>query len=132
MSEKRKDKKGRILKDGEGQRTDGSYMYRYADIRKKRRYVYAPTLEELREKEQKIQRDCNDRIDYAAGEITVSELVTRYMSIKRGLRQNSMRAYSSAINRVKADDFGQRKVKNIKLSDVVPTDATVRDALSKE
>ena len=33
MSEKRKDKKGRVLKDGESQRTDGSYQFRYTDIR---------------------------------------------------------------------------------------------------
>lgn len=46
MSEKRKDNKGCILKDGESQRKSG-YQYRYTDIHKKRRYVYAKTLEEL-------------------------------------------------------------------------------------
>jgi len=33
MSEKRRDSKGRILRDGELQRADGMYMYRYTDVR---------------------------------------------------------------------------------------------------
>lgn len=44
MSEKRRDQKDRILKTGESQRNDGHYMFRYTDIHKKRRYVYAKTL----------------------------------------------------------------------------------------
>lgn len=51
MSEKRKDNKGRILRDGESQRKNGTYMYRYTDIHKKRQYVYAKTLDALREQE---------------------------------------------------------------------------------
>ncbi|MDO5157243.1 MAG: integrase DNA-binding domain-containing protein [Eubacteriales bacterium] len=39
MSEKRKDKKGRILRTGESQRKDLIYQYRYTDIRGKRRSV---------------------------------------------------------------------------------------------
>ena len=39
MSEKRKDSRGRVLKDGESQRSDGNYQYRYTDIRGKRKYV---------------------------------------------------------------------------------------------
>lgn len=117
MSEKRKDSKGRILKDGESQRKNGSYMYRYTDIHKKRQYVYAKTLEELRKKEETIKRDLADGIDYAAGEMSVSELVDRYINLKRGLKQNSMRAYGTAIKRIQASKFGQREVKSIKLSD---------------
>lgn len=117
MSEKRKDSKGRILKDGESQRKNGSYMYRYVDIHKKRKYVYAKTLEELRKQEGLINRDLADGIDYAAGEITVSELVDRYFSLKRGLKQNSLRAYGTAIKRVHASNFGKKKIKTVKLSD---------------
>lgn len=54
MSEKRKDSKGRILRTGESQRKDGTYMYRYIDIRRNREAVYASTLEELRAKETMI------------------------------------------------------------------------------
>ena len=117
MNEKRRDNKGRVLKDGESQRKNGTYDYRYTDIHKKRRCIYAKSLTELRRKEAEIQRDLADGVDYAAGEITVAELVDRYMNLKRGLKQNSMRAYGSAINRVHSDPFGQRKVRSVKLSD---------------
>ena len=118
MSEKRKDKKGRILRSGEGQRSNGTYFYRYHNAGdQKWSYAYAPTLEELREKEETIQRDLLDGIDYAGGEITVSELVDRYINLRRGLKQNSMRAYGTAIKRVHADPFGQHKIKTVKLSD---------------
>lgn len=32
MSNKRKDSKGRVLKKGESERSNGSYMYRYTDL----------------------------------------------------------------------------------------------------
>jgi integrase len=79
--------------------------------------VYAPTLEELRQKEEIIQRDMLDGIDYAGGEITVAELVDRYINLRRGLKQNSMRAYGTAVKRIHADPFGQRKIRYVKLSD---------------
>jgi len=117
LAEKRKDSKGRVLKDGESQRKNGTYDFRYTDIHQKRRCIYAKTLTELRKKEEEVRRDIADGIDYAAGEITVAELVDRYINLKRGLKQNSMRAYGSAINRIHNDPFGQRKVKSVKLSD---------------
>ncbi len=117
MSEKRRDSKGRVLKDGESQRKNGSYMYRYTDIHKKRQYIYAKTLEELRKQEEIIRNDLGDGIDYSAGEITVAQLVDRYVNLKRSLKPNSMRAYKSAINRVHTEPFGQKKVNSVKLSD---------------
>lgn len=41
MSEKRRDSKGRILRDGEVQRSDGMYMYRYHDAKGVRRCLYS-------------------------------------------------------------------------------------------
>ena len=58
-----------------------------------------------------------DGIDYTAGEITVVELIERYMNLKRGLKENSMRAYGTALNRIKEDPFGQRQIRQIRLSD---------------
>ena len=75
MATKRKDKNGRILKDGESQRPNGTYMYRYYDIYNNRKSIYAKTLAELRAKENEIMRDASDEIDYAAGKETVSDLV---------------------------------------------------------
>lgn len=117
LTKKRKDKKGRILKTGENQRKNGTYDYRYTDLHGKVRCVYAKTLEKLRKKEAVIQRDLADGLDYAAGEITVSELVDRYINLKRDLSENSLRAYGSVINRIKASPFGQMKVRLVKPSD---------------
>ena len=117
MSEKRRDQRGRILKTGESHRKDGLYMFRYTDTRKQRRYIYARSLEELRRKEAEIQRDLADGIDYAAGEMTVLELVTRYMDLKRTLKENSYRAYDTVINRMRNDPFSQKQIRQIKPSD---------------
>lgn len=38
------------MKDGESQRANGTYDYRYTDIHKKRRCIYAKSLTELRKK----------------------------------------------------------------------------------
>lgn len=46
MSEKRKDRKGRILRNGETQRSDGMYMYRYNDDGGVRRTIYSWRLVE--------------------------------------------------------------------------------------
>ena len=117
MSEKRKDNKGRILRTGESQRKDLSYQYRYTDIQKKRRTVYASDLRELREKEKEIQRQIDDGIDYAAGKITVIKLLERYISLKQGVRYNTKVGYNFVLNLVKKEDFGYLQIRDIKVSD---------------
>lgn len=79
--------------------------------------MYAPTLEELRRKEAAIQKDISDGIDYAAGRITVIELLERYISLKQGVRYNTKVGYSFVFNLVKSEDFGHRRIKDIKVSD---------------
>ena len=118
MAEKRKDKNGRILKTGENQRKNGTYDYRYTGTDKKVRCVYAKTLEELRRKEEIIQRDKADGIDYAAGEIIVSELIDRYVNLKRDWRENTRRAYGTAINRIKERSIS---VCTIRAANVIPS-----------
>ena len=49
--QRRKDNAGRVLKDGESQRKDGMYMYRWTTRDGKRQYLYSSTLLGLREKE---------------------------------------------------------------------------------
>ena len=49
--QRRKDHKGRVLKDGEVYRkSDGLYMYRWTAKNGKRHTIYDATLEGLREK----------------------------------------------------------------------------------
>lgn len=114
---KRKDKKGIVLRTGEYQRDNGTYEYKFRDSTGKSHSVYAKTLNELREREAEIQKDISDGIVYTAGNMTVAELVDRYMSLKRTIKQNSMRAYSSPVNRIHESEFGKRKIRDIKKSD---------------
>lgn len=118
MSEKRKDKKGRVLKSGESQRANGGYQYRYTDIKGKRKYIYASTLEELRDREAEIQKVVfNDGLDYCAGEITVLELVEKYLKLKQGMRYNTQISYEFVLGILKDEDFSYRQIKTIKKSD---------------
>ncbi len=118
MSEKRKDNKGRILKDGESQRGNGSYMFRYTDLRGKRQSVYAPTLEKLREKEAAIVKANASSVDYSAGKITVLELAKRYVSQKQGVRYNTKVGYQFVLNLLEKEDFAYRMIRTLKVSDV--------------
>ena len=72
MPNKRKDNKGRLLRTGESQRKDLTYMYRYTDMRGKRQCVYADDWNKLREKEKKIQLDTLQGLDISGGDITVT------------------------------------------------------------
>lgn len=117
MSEKRKDNRGRILRTGESQRKDLIYQYRYKDISGKRQTVYSSDLKELREKEKEIQKQLDEGIDYAAGEVNVIELVERYISLKQGVRYNTKVGYNFVLNLIKKEDFGYRKIREIRVSD---------------
>lgn len=117
MSEKRKDNKGRILRTGESQRKDLIYQYRYTDIHGKRQTVYSSDLKELREKEKEIQKQLDEGIDYAAGNVTVIALLERYISLKQGVRYNTKVGYNFVLNLVRKEDFGYRQIRDIKVSD---------------
>jgi len=118
MSNKRKDNKGRVLRTGESQRKDGTYDYRYTDIKNNRCSVYASTLDELRQKETEIQRMKSDGVSYAAADITVLELLERYINMKqRAVRYTTRSGYQFVQSVVAKYDFGDRKIRSIKISD---------------
>lgn len=117
MSEKRRDNKGRILRTGESQRKNGMYEFRYTDANKKRRSIYDMDLMKLRQKEDEIKLMRHEGIDYAGGEITVIQLLERYISLKRGVRYNTTTGYKFVMSVVKKEAFGQRIIRDIKMSD---------------
>ena len=98
MPNKRKDNKGRLLRTGESQRKDLTYMYRYTDMRGKRQCVYADDLNKLREKEKKIQLDTLQGLDISGGGITVLELVERYVGLRRNVRYNTTVGYNFVLD----------------------------------
>lgn len=103
MSEKRKDSKGRILRCGESQRSDGMYMYRYNDAGGVRRTVYSWRLvgtdklpvgkkagEPLREIEKRLDRDTEDGINsFVAQKKTLNDFFENYMEMKPELKPSS-------------------------------------------
>lgn len=118
MAERRKDKKGRVLKEGESQRKDGTYDFRWRTSDGKRHSVYAKTLEELREKEQAIQRDKSDGIRTDAKNVTLNDIYDMWVGLKKGLKDNTFQNYQYMYNQFVYPDFGQSKVIKIKRSDV--------------
>lgn len=115
--ERRKDSKGRVLKKGESERKDGRYQYRYNDAFGARKTVYANGLNELRDLEKRIEKDIGDGIDYSKGQMTVYELVERYLSLKQGVRYNTRIGYNFVSNILGKEPFSRLKVSNVKVSD---------------
>ncbi len=130
MSEKRRDNRNRILHEGEYQRADGRYRYRYIDENGQENNVYSWRLEKndrmpkgkkrelsLREKEHQIQADLFDHIVTRGGNYTVLELVEKYLSVKTGVRPNTRAGYKTVTNMLKKDPFGQLRIDKVRLSD---------------
>ena len=130
MSEIRRDNKGRKLATGESQDKDGRYHYKYNDSFGKRKSVYSWRLTEsdpypkgkrkdtsLREKEKAIEKELCDAVSINGGDMTVLELVQRYISQKRGVKHNTQANYNFVINVIKKEEFGAKRIDTIKLSD---------------
>ena len=97
MSEKRRDKRNRILRIGETQRADGRYRFTYLDSNGIKRDVYSWRLDHndpqpkgkrkdlsLREKEKQIEQNLFNQIVSNGGNYTVLSLVEKYVSLKTG------------------------------------------------
>lgn len=130
MSEKRRDNRNRILRNGESQRKDGRYAFKYIDATGKPQFVYSWKLEKtdklptgkrddlsLREKEKLIQKDIDDQIVPQGGEMTVEELVRKYLMQKTGVRHNTEANYNFVLNIIKKEEFGKRRIDKVKQSD---------------
>ena len=103
--QRRKDNKGRVLKDGEVYRkSDGLYMYRWTAKNGKRHTIYDATLEGLREKEEKIQRDLAEGIRMPECNLTLNDLFELWRKNKVGLKEHTFANYVYMYNR----SFGMR------------------------
>lgn len=71
----------------------------------------------LREKEKQITADLNNRIVPFGGNMTVLELVEKYISQKTGVRHNTQANYNFVINIIKKEEFGANRIDKVKLSD---------------
>ena len=131
MAEKRRDKKGRLLKEGEYQRSDGRYEFKYEDISQERKSVYSWRLTEtdplpagkkpdksLREKEKEIQKQLEEGVITGTVKTTLNEQFDIYMKI-RHFADSTEQNYRYMWNRFVRDSLGKHMVKNIKRSDIL-------------
>lgn len=130
MSTKRRDNKNRILQNGESQRKDGRYMYKYIDNAGDTRYLYSWRLVRtdtapqgvkdempLRDKIKEVQRDLDAGLISSGKDMTVLELVKKYVAQKTGVRENTRVGYNFVVNILKKEAFGSRRIDKVKLSD---------------
>ena len=109
---RRKDSKGRVLRDGESERKDGIYQYRYTH-NGKRHTIYAANLTDLREKEKEIQDFLNSGVDYASGAISTLELVKKCVDLKQGARYTTRVSYDFAMKRMKNEEFCKIPIRDV-------------------
>lgn len=127
---KRRDNKGRLLHNGEFQMPDGRYRFKYTDAFGQEKAVYSLRLDlhdpvppgkkrtlSLREMEKQIQADLFDHIATHGGNLTVLDLVEKYISTKINVRPTTMTHYKTIINIIKNDPFGSKRIDTVRLSD---------------
>lgn len=131
MSGKRKDSKGRSLRNGETQMPDGRYRFQYTDNDGHRKAVYSWKLvetdkpkgvqqqESLREKEKRILRDLDDHIKTQSAErITVNDMFEEFLQIRMDLRGSTRKCYRDLYNAHVSTVIGDRALGKIKQSDI--------------
>ena len=106
------------LKTGESETPNGTYVYRWTGKDGKRRALYAPTLDALREKEEQKMVDEHDGIKANTKNLTVNELYELWKQIKRGVKDNTFRNYTYMYEMFVKPIFGKNKVCKVKKSDV--------------
>ena len=130
MSEKRRDNRNRILRNGESQRQDGRYAYKYKDLNGETKFIYSWRLDKndrtpagkarepsLREKERQIQQDLFNQIVPNGGNLTVLDLVNKYLSVKINVRHNTRANYNFVVNIIKKEPFGNIRIDKVRQSD---------------
>lgn len=96
MSEKRRDRKNRILRSRESQRRDGRYVFKYMDKTGKSQFIYSWKLNKTdkipggkrnrsfpEKKEKLIMKNIANDIVPRGREKTVQQLVEKYLSKKQ-------------------------------------------------
>ncbi|MBO5913008.1 MAG: site-specific integrase [Clostridia bacterium] len=125
-----KDNKGRNLREGERQKKDGRYEYRYRDIYGIMRSVYSWRLTKadpqpqgkrqykcLRDLEEEIKRDLHDGIDtYLAQKVTLNERFDLYMKSKINLKESTVLNYRYMYDKYVRGNLGKLKLDMIDVS----------------
>ena len=129
MASIRRDSKHRILRKGESVRANGKYQFKY-HIDGKPHFVYSWRLEptdplpagkqaclSLRELEKEIGRDIESDLDPYGRNLTVLELVEKYLKTRTGVKQSTLMNYNFVMKILRKEEFGTRKMCRVKTSD---------------
>ena len=130
MSVKRRDNKNRVLRNGESQKKDGRYVYKYLDFQRKPHFLYSWKLEptdrlpagkkddlSLREKIRQLDEDKRNGTDKSGSKMTVLELVKKYVATKTGVKATTEAGYKTVINILTKEAFAYLPIKDIRHSD---------------
>lgn len=116
---KRKDNKGRILKQGEYQRSNGMYRYKFIDMSGQEKVIYSKSLIELREKEEEIKRLKFEGVNYS--NISLNAWFYEYMESckKEKLKDQTYTRYCQYWDWYVKDKVGKMKIKDIKRMNII-------------
>jgi len=115
---KRYDKKHRLLKTGESERSDGYYQYRYTDRKGTRHTITSATLEELRKREESIIKDKAEGIRADAKNVTLDDMFDLWSRLKRGVKGNTYQNYCYMYNTFVKPVIGRYRIASLKRSDL--------------
>ena len=118
MLKRRKDSKNRVLRSGETERKSGGYQYRWESGDRKRHYVYAKTLDQLRKREKQIEKDNVDGIRLVSMKMTLNDVYDIWEGLKKGLKSNTFNNYKYMYNHFVRNDLGQYKIRTLKVTDI--------------
>lgn len=126
---KRKDTKGRVLKNGEYQEVNGRYVFKYY-VDGKRYVIRSWKLVRsdkvpdgkrdglcLRDMEKNIQFKLNEYVKFEGANLTVFELVEKYDQQKLGIRKNTMVGHTTVRRYLEKDPFGKKKIETVRIID---------------
>ena len=115
---KRKDNKGRVLKEGETQRKDGIYQYRWTDRLGKRHSIYDGDLKKLREKENEVNKNILHGWDLLDYKTTVIQLMQNFYELKKSsVKPGTKKVYKRLLRKLDGTAFGASRIIEIKASD---------------
>lgn len=114
---RRKDNKGRVLKEGEYQRKNGTYEYRYK-VDGKAHSIYAETLTELRSKSKEVNSKVTMGIKPKGGNITLMEQVKKTVELGGYKKPNTVHHYDTIMTVLSRHEISEMAIEDIKESDV--------------
>lgn len=131
MQDKRRDKKGRLLKANEYQRENGIYEYKFTDADGIRRSVYSWRLTQadsipsgkrldqpLRDKEREIEQKLNEGILFSNTKICMNILFSTYMEIKH-FANSTAENYKYMWHRFVEKTLGKKPLNRLRKSDIL-------------